>query len=302
MAKKRYGAGKRYVARKVFLSLVAVVLLALGAWERGFINDIRPISKVEGEIEIHVVDVGQADCTLIIAETGNVLIDAGDTQTAEEVKAYLKRVGVTELAYAVFTHPDADHIGGAATVLENFDVENVILPKLNEDDVPTTAVYESMIAALVADESIRVFAAKEGAEYEIGELKMKILSPLSANYYDINNYSVSVRFDFGKTSMLFTGDALSVAEREMLNAYSESTLRADFFQAGHHGASNANTEDFVKAVSPNIVAISCGKNNSYGHPSEEALAAFANVGATVYRTDELGTMIFISDGKEIVKK
>ena len=79
-------------------------------------------------------------------------------------------------------------------------------------------------------------------------------------------------------------------------------MKADFFQAGHHGASNANTVEFMKAVSPKIVAVSCGAGNKYGHPTKDALAAYAEVGAEVYRTDELGSMVFVTDGKEIVKK
>lgn len=286
----------------ILLSLIVLVLLVVGAWRGGFFGDTRSYEPVEGTLEVHIVDVAQADCTLLLCEGGNVLIDAGDVETADEVEAYLKSLGITTLEYAIFTHPDADHIGGAATVISNFDVKNVILPVLHENDVPTTKVYERMIAALEEKESTRVIAAKAGESYEIGELKMKILAPLSENYSNINDYSVSARFDFGATSFLFTGDALEKSEGEMLAHYPVSELRADFFQAGHHGAANANTPDFIRAVSPKIVAVSCGLDNKYGHPTAEALASFADVGATVYRTDELGTMIFVSDGKEIVKK
>ncbi len=286
----------------ILLSLIVLVLLVIGAWRGGFFEDTRSHEPVEGTLEVHIVDVAQADCTLLLCEGGNVLIDAGDVETADEVEAYLKALGITTLEYAIFTHPDADHIGGAATVISNFDVKNVILPALHEGDVPTTKVYERMITALEEKESTRVIAAEAGAEYAIGELKMKILAPLSDNYSNINDYSVTARFDFGESSFLFTGDALEKSEGEMVSHYPASELRADFFQAGHHGASNANTLDFIRAVSPKIVAVSCGRDNKYGHPTAEALASFAAVNATVYRTDELGTMIFISDGKEIVKK
>ncbi len=286
----------------ILLSLILLVLLVIGAWRGGLFDDTRSYEPVEGTLEVHIVDVGQADCTLILSEAGNILIDAGDIETDDEVKLYLQQLGINELEYAIFTHPDADHIGGAATVIENFDVKNVILPSLHESDVPTTKVYERMITALEERESINVIAAKAGESYEIGELKMKILAPLSDNYSNINDYSVSARFDFGATSFLFTGDALEKSEGEMVERYPASELRADFFQAGHHGASNANTPDFIRAVSPSIVAVSCGLDNKYGHPTDEALASFAAVGATVYRTDELGTMIFISDGEEITKK
>lgn len=286
----------------LLLSLIVLVLLVVGAWRSGIFGNTRPHEPVEGTLEVHIVDVEQADCTLLVCEGGNILIDAGDVETADAVDAYLKSLGITSLEYAIFTHPDADHIGGAATVISNFDVKNVILPALHEGDVPTTKVYERMITALEEKENTAVIAAEAGATYTIGELKMKILAPLSENYSNINDYSVCARFDFGATSLLFTGDALEKSEGEMLARYPASELRADFFQAGHHGAANANTPDFIRAVSPKIVAVSCGLDNKYGHPTDEALASFAAVNATVYRTDELGGMIFVSDGKEIVKK
>ena len=293
---------RRKKGSKLLLSLIAIIILAIGTWKSGLVDEFVSSVEVDGSAEIHIVDVGQADCTLILTEDGNILIDAGDIDTKEDVAAYLQSVGVRELAYAVFTHPDADHIGGAATVLRGFDVENVILPVLDESDVPTTKVYAEMLTALEEDESITVIGAEAGTTYQLGDLHFEILAPLSDNYSNINNYSVSIMFDFGNTSMLFTGDALEQSEREMLEKYSASKLKADFFQAGHHGASNANTVEFMRAVSPSIVAVSCGADNKYGHPTKEALAAYAEVGATVYRTDELGTIIFVTDGKEIVKK
>ncbi len=289
----------------ILLSLIVLILLVIGAWRGGLLGDAeapRTHEPVEGTLEVHIVDVEQADCTLLICEAGNVLIDAGDVETADEVEQYLKDLGITRLEYAIFTHPDADHIGGAATVISNFDVANVILPALHEGDVPTTKVYERMITALENKTATNVIPATPGESYEIGELKMKILAPLSENYTNINDYSVTARFDFGATSFLFTGDALEKAEGEMLAHYPASELRADFFQAGHHGAKNANTPDFIRAVSPSIVAVSCGLDNKYGHPTKEALDSFAAVNATVYRTDKLGTMIFVSNGEEITKR
>ena len=286
----------------ILLSLIVLILLAVGAWRGGLLDGAREYTPVEGTLEVHIVDVDQADCTLLMCEGGNVLIDAGDVETADEVVQYLKGLGITQLAYAIFTHPDADHIGGAAAVIESFDIKGVILPELHEGDVPTTKVYERMVAALEAKTETDVIPATPGESYEIGELKMKILAPLSENYTSINDYSVTARFDFGATSFLFTGDALEKSEGEMLERYPASELKADFFQAGHHGAKNANTLDFVRAVSPSVVAVSCGKDNKYGHPTDEALASFAAVNATVYRTDELGTMIFVSNGEEITKR
>jgi competence protein ComEC len=293
--KRRGGVASTVVAIVIIILLVIYNQFFGGGGERA-------TEVVEGSIEIYIFDVGQADCTLIRSEAGNILIDAGDTDTQDEVVEMILSAGVSELEYVIFTHPDSDHIGGADEVVKGIDIKNVILPVIDESDIPTTRVYENMIASIEERESINVIAAESGAEYAIGELKMKILAPNSDNYSNINDYSVSARFDFGSTSFLFTGDALEKSEGEMLDVWPVSELDCDFFQAGHHGAANANTPDFIKAVSPDIVAVSCGKDNKYGHPTEEALAAYASVGATVYRTDELGTIVFTSDGTTITKK
>ncbi len=298
MAKRRKKKGG------VISTLAAiVVIVVLVLYNRfGDLGDKRPTQVVEGTIDVYILDVGQADCTVIRSEAGNILIDAGDVETQGQIVDMIADIGVTELAYAIFTHTDSDHIGGADEVIRGIPTENVILPQLHESDIPTTRVYENMIAALEENESISVLPAVSGTVYELGELAMKVLAPNSENYSNVNDYSVSVRLDFGETSFLFTGDALERSEAEMLEIYGASELKCTFFKAGHHGAKNANTLDFVRAVSPEIVAVSCGKDNKYGHPAPEALASFADVGATVYRTDELGTLIFTCDGKTVTKK
>lgn len=297
-------AARRKKKGGVLSTLVAVIVIVILVLYNQFVGfgGERATEVVEGTVEIYIFDVGQADCTLIRGEAGNILIDAGDTDTQDEIVETVRSAGVTELEYVIFTHPDSDHIGGADEIVNGFDIKNVILPEIDESDIPTTKVYENMIAAIEAKESINVIAAVSGTEYTIGELKMKLLAPNSDNYSNINDYSVAARFDFGATSFLFTGDALETSEKEMLATYPASELKCTFFQAGHHGAANANTPDFIKAVSPEIVAVSCSKDNKYGHPTSEALEAYASVGATVYRTDELGTMVFTSDGTTVTKK
>ena len=283
--------------------LTVVILIAAVLYNHfvGF-GGQRATDVVEGTIEVHILDVGQADCTLIRSAGGDVLIDAGDTDTQSEIVDMILAAGTTELEYVIFTHPDSDHIGGADEVVKSIPIKNIILPEIHESDIPTTKVYENMIASIEENESIHVIAAVSGTTYTIGDLKMKLLAPNSGNYDNINDYSVAARFDFGETSFLFTGDALKKSEAEMLGCYPPSELKCTFFQAGHHGASNANTPAFIQAVSPEIVAVSCGKNNKYGHPTDEALSTYASVGAKVYRTDELGTIVFTSDGKTVVKK
>ena len=263
------------------------------------------VAPVDGELVVYIFDVGQADCTLICSEEGNILIDAGDKGTQDEIADMILSTGIEELEYVIFTHPDADHIGGANEVIDGISVENVILPVIYEKHVPETVVYKEMMSAIETKEAagkLEQIDAVPGMTYDMGDLKMKILAPNAEKYSNINDYSVSVRLDYGESSFLFTGDALETSEKQMLEIYSVNELDCDFFQAGHHGAANANTLAFLKAVTPDIVAVSCGAGNKYGHPTPTALENYAAVGAEVYRTDKLGTIIFVSDGKEIAVK
>ena len=291
--------------KKKISPLLGIIIVIIGAIFYTYFGDgldtQRQVEVVDGTIELYVLDVGQADAILIKAEEGNILFDSGDLDTKNELIDKLEELGVSQIDYAVFTHPHADHIGAADLVLTSFDVHNVIMPVLDDGDVPTSKVYERMIAAIEDDETINLIAAEPDAECALGEVKMKILAPNSDNYSDLNNYSVVVRVDFGATSFMLTGDAEEVSEREILSRYPASELKCTFYKAAHHGAAEANTAEFLGSVKPEIIAISCGEGNSYGHPHAEAMARFEDTGAVIYRTDLLGTLKFISDGTTLTK-
>lgn len=302
MAKKK----KKKISLSSLFVIILLIIAAIGYKYFGNTDAVDDKGEhgqetVSGTLELHVIDVGQADAVLIRCEQGNILFDAGDLSSKNDLIKYLNGLEISEIEYVIFTHPHADHIGGADIVLTTFDVHNVIMPVLADNDVPTTKVYERMIAALEADESINVISAVPDAEYSLGDVKMKILAPNSDDYSNLNNYSVVVKVDFGETSFMLSGDAESISEKEILKRYASSELKCDFYKAAHHGALESNTSDFLKAVSPTIVAISCGEGNSYGHPHSETLARFNDIGATVYRTDLLGTLKFISDGIKVTK-
>ena len=288
--------------RRVILASFALLLILVAAVYQRLVGfpERRLPSLREGTVEIHVIDVDQADCTLIRTAEGYILIDAGEAETGADVVKYLRATGVETISYAVFTHPDSDHIGGAAAVFDAFSVERVILPSIQESDVPDTEIYRAFREALEQGRMNEI-SATAGQIYSMGDVKLTVLAPNSPDYDAINDYSVALRVDFGDTSFLFTGDAEAASEKEMLALCSPELLDCTFFHAGHHGASTSNTDSFLAAVSPEIVAVSCGEN-AFGHPSGEALVSFARIGADVYRTDEEGTMIFVSDGIGIIKK
>lgn len=252
-------------------------------------------AKVSGgeTLEVHFMDVGQGDATLIRQGSHAMLIDAGNNDKGTAIQSYLQSQGIEQLDYVIGTHPDADHIGGLDVVLYKFSWEKVLMPDFEKD----SRTYEDVIR-VIQDQNKTITKPEVGSTYALGEAEFTIVSPREKSYgTNSNNYSVGLRLVFGNNSFLFTGDAEEEAEQDMLESGQE--LSADVFKAGHHGSSTANTEEFLELVHPKAVVISCGENNSYGHPHAEVLNELRSRGTDIYRTDEQGTIVASSDGETI---
>ncbi len=252
-----------------------------------------------GEVEYHFIDVGQGDATLIRTPEGDILIDTGENSAEEDLKNYLDLCGVEVLYYAVFTHPDSDHIGGADMVLAEYEVLNVIKPDFEK----TTKVYTRMMEGIEA-EGCNVYNALPGETYSLGEFDMFVLGPDPESQskfgikLDSNNSSIVIRATWGETTALLTGDAEEPEESSIMKTYSAAHLGSMLLKVGHHGSRTSSTDAWLAAVNPQIAVISCGLNNSYGHPHAEVLDKLkAYVGDKIYRTDELGSIVFITDGE-----
>lgn len=247
-----------------------------------------------GSVEYHFIDVGQGDATLIRTPEGDILIDTGENSAEEDLKNYLDLCGVDDLYYAVFTHPDSDHIGGADMILAEYEVLNVIKPDFEK----TTKVYTRMMEAIEA-EGCTVYNALPGETYSLGEFDMFVLGPdPENNELDSNNSSIVIKATWGNTTAMLTGDAEKPAEESILRTFSAAELGSMLLKMGHHGSKTSSTDAWLAAVNPKIAIISCGLNNSYGHPHAEALARITPyVGESIYRTDLLGTIVFVTDGE-----
>lgn len=244
-------------------------------------------------LEVHYIDIGQGDAILIKQGKEAMLIDAGNNSKGTAVWSYLLSQNVEKLSYAIGTHPDADHIGGLDVIIYKFDCENIFMPAWEND----TKTYEEVINTVKAkNQNIKI--PVQGEVYTLGKASFQILTNTGKDYGDhTNDYSIALRLAFGDTSFLFTGDAEEAAEQDMLA--SGLPLSSDVFKAAHHGADTANTESFLKAVSPTYCVISCGKDNSYGHPRAGFLNNLRGMGASVFRTDEQGTIVAVSDGEKV---
>ncbi|MBO5510740.1 MAG: MBL fold metallo-hydrolase [Clostridia bacterium] len=299
MAKRRKKSKAKGIATAVVVLIAVIAGLFFGkdAIFGGLSDDpSAPVSG--GEVQFHFIDVGQGDAALIRTEKGDILIDAGTNSSEDELKAYLDSLGVTDIEYAVFTHPHEDHIGGADMVLDTYNVKNVVLP----DATSTSKTFERMMDAIEA-EKCGVIEATPEKTFKVGELTCTILAPIGTSYTETNDYSVVIRADYGETSVLFTGDAEIHSEEEMLERYRfKGLLDCDLLKVGHHGSDTSSGQAFLDAVTPVYAVISCGEGNSYGHPIQAILARYEAMKAEIYRTDLEGSIVFTSTGGEPTKK
>jgi len=249
---------------------------------------------------VHFIDVGQGDSTLIQANGKYMLIDGGERGSETTVVKYLNRLGVEHLDLVVATHPHSDHIGGLAYgILDAFSVGTLIAPQLSKEHTPTTQTYEQFLraAAKLKKAGTTVSFARPGTEYELGEAVCTILGPLKEDGEEYNNDSVITRVQYGNFAVLVTGDAERGVEKQLVDRWGKG-LQTALLKAGHHGSGTSSSRVFLSAVHPQAIVISCGADNSYGHPHEDVLQRCGDMGIQVFRTDTLGTVVFGSDGKD----
>lgn len=255
-------------------------------------NENKKSENLDDKLIVHYIDVGQGSSTLIETNGHYMLIDGGDRAYSSTVVTYLKKLKVEKLDYVIVTHYDSDHLNGVVGALNVYDADMLFAPDYEAD----SKIYKSF-KELIKKKGIEPVNPDVGAKYGIGDAEFTILAPNDTHYSDANDYSIAIKLEYGDTSFIFTGDAETESEYEMLE--NGIDLSCDVYLAGHHGSKYSSSQAFMQAAKPEYVVISVGKDNKYGHPSEEALARFAAMRCTVYRTDECGDIIAESDGKDI---
>ena len=242
-------------------------------------------------LQVHFIDVGQADAALVICDGHYMLIDGGNAEDSDLVYSYLERHGAKNLDYMVASHAHEDHIGGLSGALNYAKVDTALCPVTEY----SSKVFQNMVKYLEQQgKSLTVPAP--GNKFDLGSARVEILGPVQ-EYDDTNNTSIVLRIDYGETSFLFTGDAEAESEEVVLN--DGYLLDSDVLKCGHHGSSSSTSHLFLAEVAPQFAVISCETGNHYGHPHRETLAALDAAGVTVYRTDEDGTVLAESNGNTI---
>lgn len=251
-----------------------------------------PVVTEDDEVAFHFINVGQGDAILITTKEGNILIDTSEKSERDALVGYLTEQNITSLKYLILTHTDADHIGSADYVVENYDVDTVMMT----DYTATTKTYERLLTA-IENKNTNVIIPESGYVFTLGSLQMTVIGP-AEKINDPNEMSLVIKAEHGDTSVMLTGDAELESESAILKHWSAESLQVDILKVGHHGSRTSTTDEFLAAMDPSVAIISCGEGNSYGHPHEEIVDKLTEKEIKIYRTDKDGTIVIISDGKE----
>ncbi len=247
------------------------------------------LEHITDTLEVHFIDVGQADCQLVFLPTGQVMmIDAGNNDDASIIRPYFDKLGIQKIDYLVGTHPHEDHIGALDYVIKRYEIGNVFMPDATND----TKSYRDVEKALSNKGIEAVITAAPMVLYDDGILKMEVVAPVK-HYEDLNNMSIVIRLTYKDASFLFTADAEAESENDIT-----ADVSADVLSVGHHGSSTSTSDSFLSRVDPMYAVISCGEGNDYGHPHYETLEKLENDDVTIYRTDIDGTLICTTKGEK----
>lgn len=272
---------------------IRVVLESFGAsvrWDAATSTVVVSTTETGESINVHFLDVGQGDAILIDDQDFEILIDGGVASEGDEVTGYLSHYVEGDLDVMIATHEDADHIGGLSSVLEAYQVDRII-DNGRTTDTKTYQNYKNHVSA-------------EGAQYQTDDMAQQIalpsgavlqIIPMSGSYTDSNDNSVVSVLDYQNIEILLTGDLSTEVSDANLSRFYD----VDVLKAGHHGSRTSVNTAFLKTVQPEIVIISAGLDNSYGHPHTEALAAYLDCGADVYGTFRSGDIVLTTDGTQV---
>jgi competence protein ComEC len=264
---------------------------------------IFTIGFLPGKLEVAFLDVGEGDSTFIRTYSGKTILIDGGGSTNPTIRSkigmsviipFLLDSGVNSIDLVIATHGHTDHIQGLLPVLEQFKVDNLVVPSLEDEKE-----FKELLCA-AGTRKVKVARCSKGDMISLDDkTKIEVLNPpacYNPGSSSINNTSIVLRFLYKETSILFTGDAEVGEETSMME--DKTLLDADILKVAHHGSDTSTCMHFLEKVSPKAAIISVGKNN-FGHPSQDVLNRLADAGVQAFRTDEAGAVILRSNGRNI---
>lgn len=275
----------------IIYSLIAIVGIIVVAY---YIFKNEKEEKINPNLEVEFIDVGQAESIFIKQDGHNILIDAGNNADGKLLVKYLKNKGIKKFDYVVGTHPHEDHIGGLDDIINEFEIEHILMPDVTNN----TKTFEDVLNA-IEKKNLEIEIPIIDETFTAGDLNFKVIYT-GTNEEDLNSDSIVLRMDYKNNSYLFTADLTGDIEKELL----EKDIDVNIYKVAHHGSTYSNTYEFLERVTPKYAIISCGKDNDYYYPHIKALNRIKKHTKEIYRTDQDGTIIVKDDGEniEIIKE
>lgn len=297
MRKQKANAGVKFLSLTLAAIMLVFTLSSCGLLNNGMIELPFYEQETVENLVVEVLDVGQGDSILVMTKNKTLLIDSGvDGCGTDVVIECMKKYGRKTLDYVIATHPHADHIGGLDEVINYAEnIGCVYMPELPEKLVPTTASYTNFLES-VLDTNAQVISPDPGDKFIMDGATVTFFGPVD-EYDNLNDVSIVVRLDYEEVSFLFTGDCRKGAFKDIVDAGFD--VDVDVVKAAHHGAYNATDEEVLEAMSPEYMLISCGLDNTYGHPHREVVEMLTESKTDFYRTDYNGTITVTTDGENL---
>ena len=280
---------------RIFCIMLSVIfcIFSLTFYSKADNKSINSIDKSNATMQVHFIDVGQSNCTLIQSKDYNMLIDAGDNLSGNKIVNYLNNLGITKLNYVIATHAHEDHIGSMYDIINNFKIDTFFLPRKTHN----TSTYLEMLEALDAN-NISITSPIYLKSYPLGYGEFTIISPIiDSNELSINNSSITVRITDSNNSFIIGGDMEKKQELSLVNQNID--LSADVLLLNHHGSNTSNSLKFLQEVNPSMAIISVGNGKQYNMPNKEVINRLNSLNIPYYSTYENGTIIATSDGNSI---
>ncbi|MCI9246788.1 MAG: MBL fold metallo-hydrolase [Clostridia bacterium] len=278
---KRNQILKRIASISILILLIVLLAIISNVIDKNFEYIVD-----ESKLQIIYFDVGQADSTLIMNNGKTTLIDGGNDSDGDNLVKYIKSQKLSKIDTVIATHLHADHIGGLDDIIDNFDIGTVYMP----DTINTDKQVEEFLDVMER-KNLNYEVPEVGEKFKNGLVDCEVMA-IDNDAKDLNNSSIVIQMNYLEQSYLFMGDS----EKEVEN--SRNWNKVNVLKVGHYGSNTSSTEKFLNQVKPEIAIISVGLNNQYKNPSVDVLNRLKNLYTTIYRTDENGSLLLESDGKQ----